>query len=289
MELNLERSEDDLRMAITRKQAAKQAARGRGETDDAEAGAAKARMRKRAQTVLKAKRQRVPVWARLAMAGAATVAIAALADLEGLIFGEAEARLGVADATLAMVEAAPEAAPATAGPAPAALASLSPDPAAGEAQQRTVGAVIESTEAVWGDILGRMGIAYQPPLRVGAARVTMSACAAEAGLAVVTEGAAYCASERVVYADPGILASARETLAVAHAVGRHIGGLFGGEEGASGLQADCFAGVWARAAGGLTLEAAAAELASDGARVAAFAQGFSAGSALTCQEMFAEL
>ncbi|HWW65383.1 MAG TPA: neutral zinc metallopeptidase [Sphingomonadaceae bacterium] len=130
--------------------------------------------------------------------------------------------------------------------------------------------VLGSTERVWGDIFARQGQTYQPTTLVFYSQSGMSGC----GAAQAAMGPFYCPNDKKVYLDtdffdeltrrfgaPGDFAQA---YVIGHEVGHHIQDLLGilgkvnGEqrrvsEAAANalqvkveLQADCFAGVWAK-------------------------------------------
>jgi len=148
------------------------------------------------------------------------------------------------------------------GPAPA--------PPAGDAQARFVSQVLRSTEVVWTDVFRQAGKTYQAPkLRLFSGSEPTACGRGEAAM-----GPFYCPGDRKVYLDmsffnvmsqrlgaPGQFAQA---YVVAHEVGHHVQNLLGitdkvdaarerGSEAQANamsvrveLQADCFAGVWAK-------------------------------------------
>jgi hypothetical protein len=145
-----------------------------------------------------------------------------------------------------------------------------------------VAVVIGDTEEVWRDIFANNGLSYEEPRLVLFSGVTRSAC----GLGQAAMGPFYCPADKNAYIDlsfyselarrfgaPGDFAQA---YVVAHEIGHHVQNLLGTSEEvqrmrqraseAEGnrlsvrleLQADCFAGVWAKRAGqgpNITLEA----------------------------------
>ena len=144
-------------------------------------------------------------------------------------------------------------------------------PPAGDAQARFVSQVLRSTEVVWTDVFREAGQTYQPP-KLRAVPRPASPPRAAAGDAAM--GPFYCPGDRKVYIDlsffdvmsrrlgaPGEFAQA---YVIAHEVGHHVQNLLGitdkvdamrrrGTEAQANamsvrleLQADCFAGVWAR-------------------------------------------
>lgn len=141
-----------------------------------------------------------------------------------------------------------------------------------DAQADFVAAVLGSTEDTWSKVFAEQGVRYQPPRLVLFTNATPSAC----GMGQAAMGPFYCPADRQVYIDlgffreldrrfgaPGDFARA---YVVAHEVGHHIQNLTGVAEkvqramargnrsGANSLavrmelQADCYAGVWARRA-----------------------------------------
>jgi predicted metalloprotease len=135
-----------------------------------------------------------------------------------------------------------------------------------------VSRVVGSTERVWGEIFRNMGRQYQEPKLVLFSDFVQSAC----GNAQSAMGPFYCPTDQKMYIDlsfyqdmkaklgaPGDFAQA---YVIAHEVGHHIQNLFGiaekvmqarmqtSETAANSLsvrmelQADCFAGMWAKEA-----------------------------------------
>jgi len=148
------------------------------------------------------------------------------------------------------------------GPAPA--------PPAGDAQAKFVSQVLRSTEVVWTDVFRQAGKSYQAPKLRLFSGSEPTAC----GRGDAAMGPFYCPGDRKVYLDmsffnvmsqrlgaPGQFAQA---YVVAHEVGHHVQNLLGitdkvdaargrGSEAQANamsvrveLQADCFAGVWAK-------------------------------------------
>jgi predicted metalloprotease len=131
-----------------------------------------------------------------------------------------------------------------------------------------VAAILGSTEDVWGEVFGRQGARYTPPLLELFDGSVQSAC----GYASAAAGPFYCPGDQRVYLDtsffrdlarmggPGDFAAA---YVIGHEVGHHVQTLLGtsdkvhaaqqrGNEATANrlqvameLQADCFAGVWA--------------------------------------------
>ena len=143
-------------------------------------------------------------------------------------------------------------------------------PDAHDRQADFVAAVLGSTEDTWSRIFADHGARYSPPRLVLFTNATPSAC----GTGRAAMGPFYCPEDSKVYIDlsffreldrrfgaPGDFARA---YVVAHEVGHHVQNLTGtaekvaraaGRSGRSGasslqvrmeLQADCYAGVWAR-------------------------------------------
>jgi predicted metalloprotease len=158
----------------------------------------------------------------------------------------------------------------------AGLSSGTPAPASSAAQSDSmrdfVAAILGSTEETWGEVFRSSGSTYREPALVMYSGVTQSAC----GLGQAAMGPFYCPEDEKVYIDlsfydelrsrfqaPGDFAQA---YVIAHEVGHHIQRLLGVEEQVQRLsrrqseaeandlsvrvelQADCYAGVWARRA-----------------------------------------
>lgn len=146
---------------------------------------------------------------------------------------------------------------------------------AGSAQtdrnRQFVGAILGSTEQVWGDVFQQAGRTYkQPVLTLFSGRVN-SAC----GQASAAVGPFYCPTDQRVYLDTAFFTQMQRQLGgggdfansyvIAHEVGHHVQNLLGISDQADRaqqsarseaeanqysvrleLQADCFAGVWAK-------------------------------------------
>jgi predicted metalloprotease len=136
--------------------------------------------------------------------------------------------------------------------------------------RRFVSRVLASTEDVWRDVFAQGGRRYEEPTLVLFSGATQSAC----GFAQAAVGPFYCPADQKLYIDLRFLADMQDRLGargdfamayvVAHEVGHHVQNLIGilprvdrvrrqvseGESNALSvrleLQADCFAGVWAR-------------------------------------------
>ncbi|WP_149539677.1 KPN_02809 family neutral zinc metallopeptidase [Siccirubricoccus phaeus] len=144
-----------------------------------------------------------------------------------------------------------------------------PDPAQ-ESERRFVAQVLATTEDAWGEIFRRSGQRYAPPSLVLFTGATQSGC----GFAQSAVGPFYCPEDRQVYLDLGFFRDMERQLGapgdfarayvIAHEVGHHVQNELGilarvnqarrGRSEAEGnalqvrveLQADCFAGLWAR-------------------------------------------
>jgi uncharacterized protein len=138
--------------------------------------------------------------------------------------------------------------------------------------RRFVSRVVATTEDVWRDVFAQGGRRYEEPTLVLFSGATQSAC----GFAQAAVGPFYCPADQKLYIDLRFLADMQDRLGargdfamayvVAHEVGHHVQNLIGilprvdrvrrqvseGESNALSvrleLQADCFAGVWARRA-----------------------------------------
>ena len=139
-----------------------------------------------------------------------------------------------------------------------------------DAQAKFVSQVLRSTEVVWTDVFKQAGKTYTPPRL----RLFSNSYPTGCGQGEAAMGPFYCPADRIVYLDmtffnvmsqrlgaPGQFAQA---YVVAHEVGHHVQNLLGisdkvdaarrrGSEAQANamsvrleLQADCFAGVWAK-------------------------------------------
>jgi predicted metalloprotease len=139
-------------------------------------------------------------------------------------------------------------------------------------ETQLVGAVLGSTEDVWGAIFRQSGAQYPPPKLVLFSNAVASAC----GRASSAVGPFYCPGDQQVYIDTAFFnemarlgggGDFAQAYVVAHEVGHHVQTLTGTAdkvdtlrrqgapyEGDNGLavrmelQADCYAGVWANLA-----------------------------------------
>jgi len=135
-----------------------------------------------------------------------------------------------------------------------------------------VSVVLADTEEVWSDLFARGGGRYQAPKLVLFSGSTDSAC----GYASAATGPFYCPNDRKVFLDADFFRTLERDLGargdfarayvIAHEVGHHVQNLLGvldktnrlraqmGETEANAvsvrveLQADCYAGLWARGA-----------------------------------------
>jgi predicted metalloprotease len=143
-------------------------------------------------------------------------------------------------------------------------------PPEGDAQAKFVSQVLHSTEVVWSDVFRAAGHTYQPPkLRLFSGSYPTACGHGDAAM-----GPFYCPTDGVVYLDTSFFGVMEQRLGapgqfaqayvIAHEVGHHVQNLLGitgkvdemrqrGSEAQSNalsvrveLQADCFAGVWAK-------------------------------------------
>ena len=140
----------------------------------------------------------------------------------------------------------------------------------GDAGKDFVARVLGSTERVWGGVFQKMGQTYEKPKLVLFTGSLNSAC----GKADSAMGPFYCPGDRKVYIDLsfyqdlknklGAPGDAAEGYVIAHEVGHHVQNLFGIADKVTAkrmqvskeesnvlsvrmeLQADCFAGIWAK-------------------------------------------
>lgn len=138
--------------------------------------------------------------------------------------------------------------------------------------EQFVGVVLAETEDIWGEIFRQSNLQYAEPRLVMFSGATNSAC----GAAQSAMGPFYCPGDQTVYLDTDFFRVMQQQLGsrgefarayvIAHEVGHHVQdelGLLGqvnaqrarvsqGEANALSvrveLQADCYAGIWARAA-----------------------------------------
>ena len=139
-------------------------------------------------------------------------------------------------------------------------------------QVKFIRQVLRSTEVVWGDVFQSMGRQYQDPKLILYRDSYPTAC----GMGQAAAGPFYCPEDDIVYLDLGFFDLMTQQLGapgqfahayvVGHEVGHHVQNLLGiipkvdavrqrsGEAESNALsvklelQADCFAGVWARRA-----------------------------------------
>lgn len=142
----------------------------------------------------------------------------------------------------------------------------------GDAGRDFVARVLGSTERVWDSIFQNMGQQYEQPKLVLFSGFVQSAC----GMAQSAMGPFYCPGDRKVYIDLSFYQDMKDKLGasgdsaqayvIAHEVGHHVQNLLGKadevtqiraqvseEEGNAlsvrmELQADCYAGIWAKTA-----------------------------------------
>ena len=131
-----------------------------------------------------------------------------------------------------------------------------------DAQGDFAAAVLGETEDVWTQYFAAQGQRYEPPTLVLFTDQVASAC----GAASAAAGPFYCPGDHKVYIDLGFFGQLdsefgapgqfARAYVLAHEVGHHLQALLGITRRAGGkqnsvaleLQADCFAGVWARKA-----------------------------------------
>jgi len=140
-------------------------------------------------------------------------------------------------------------------------------------QQQVLTGVLGSTEQVWGQIFQQAGATYRPTKLVAYSNQNQSGC----GTAQAAMGPFYCPSDQSIYIDPQFFSElARrfqapgdfaQAYVIAHEVGHHVQNLEGTLDRAQSaqarssaaagnavqvgveLQADCYAGVWAKRSG----------------------------------------
>ncbi|MCY7397318.1 MAG: neutral zinc metallopeptidase [Sphingomonas bacterium] len=135
------------------------------------------------------------------------------------------------------------------------------------AEQRTIlTGTNDSTVQVWSDLFKQAGQTYRPPTLVAYSRGSQSGC----GAAQSAMGPFYCPTDQKIYIDPsffdeltqrfGAPGDFAQRYVIAHEVGHHVQNLEGRLGGGSNsnaqqvgieLQADCYAGVWAKRSGAL--------------------------------------
>jgi len=249
----------------------------------------------------KRRARKIPAVVRLGAAGAVFAGLVTVFDLPGMLMGsDLPGMLMGSDPEFKAVRAeqpAPAATQIDIG-TPAAtdlateIAMSEMAPGGPNTIEVTGETVLASTSDVWSGVFRQMGVSYQPPRLAPLEDKRFGACAAAAG------DMAYCQADGAIYADFEPQADPAVALGIAHEVGHHIQAMLGTLEGepdlAQDLQADCFAGVWARNAGaaaaGLSPQALSADpTLADGGRIAAFAFGYEGGSALVCQDMLSGL
>lgn len=151
-------------------------------------------------------------------------------------------------------------------------AAVTPQPVQGpDTQKQFIARILASTEDVWTSYFQQMGRTYHEPRLTLFTGGTQSAC----GYAQTSVGPFYCPADHKVYLDLAFFQELKNRLGaggdfarayvVAHEVGHHVQNELGimaqlekqgvaSQRGATGasvrteLQADCFAGVWARRA-----------------------------------------
>jgi predicted metalloprotease len=142
-------------------------------------------------------------------------------------------------------------------------------------QRKFLGQVLGSTEQVWSQVFQQAGAQYRPTTLVAYTNYDRSGC----GAAQAAMGPFYCLTDQKIYIDPaffeelsrrfGAPGDFAQAYVIAHEVGHHIQNLEGTLDRAQGaqaraaeaqgnqiqvgveLQADCYAGVWAKRSGAL--------------------------------------
>ena len=142
-------------------------------------------------------------------------------------------------------------------------------------QRRVLDGTLASTQKVWGEIFQQAGGTYKPTRLVAYSNANESGC----GAAQAAMGPFYCPTDESIYIDPSFFdelarrfqapGDAAQAYVIAHEVGHHIQKLEGTLDRAQSaqaqssnaagnavqvgveLQADCYAGVWAKRSGRL--------------------------------------
>ena len=140
-------------------------------------------------------------------------------------------------------------------------------------QEKLMRGVLGSTEQVWGQIFQQAGSRYEPTRLVAYSNNSQSGC----GAAQAAMGPFYCPTDKQIYLDPEFFSELSrrfqapgdfaQAYVIAHEVGHHVQDLEGTLESSSAaqartskaggnaiqvgveLQADCYAGVWAKRSG----------------------------------------
>jgi len=160
--------------------------------------------------------------------------------------------------------------PMDSAPSPSPAPQAQHRPAPDDRAERFSAVVLASTEDVWSAEFARRGARYEPPVLVIYDGRTHTAC----GAGSAASGPFYCPADRKVYLDLGFFRVMREQLGaggefaqayvIAHEVGHHLQNLAGTSAKMQAarermnerqfnalsvrveLQADCYAGVWAK-------------------------------------------
>ncbi len=115
------------------------------------------------------------------------------------------------------------------------------------AVEKPAALIVAASNLVWSRLFHDGGHRYEPVHLVDAAFWGEGGCAHRA----MPDLPIYCVHDRSVYFDPQAMPTVTDLFAVAHEIGRHVQDVLGVklrplEEPARSLQADCFAGLWAR-------------------------------------------
>lgn len=150
-------------------------------------------------------------------------------------------------------------------------AASGPQPDPDDPTGKFVDSVTDDIQTAWTDLFERAGLTYEPTSVVLFTGQTQTAC----GVGSSSTGPFYCPADRLVYLDAsffralerefGVQGDFAEAYVIAHEIGHHVQTLLGIEANVRRqmreepalqnelsvrleLQADCFAGVWARSA-----------------------------------------
>ena len=198
---------------------------------------------------------------RVAMRGGIGIGTIVLALLGGWL-------LGINPLVILGLNGGVDGGPAVQAPAPSAPGQSGVSPA--DPGGRFVSTVLASTEDTWTEIFRQRGTEYQRPRLVMFSGATQTAC----GLGQSAAGPFYCPEDQTIYIDLGFFQMLQQRFkapgdfaqayVVAHEVGHHVQNLLGTMKKVQSqrqrmserqnnqlsvrleLQADCYAGIWAR-------------------------------------------